>query len=70
MESAEELGMWRLRVDARGGRALPEKTEAVLRHLAQRLRGGLSLPTKEDSGLVVHLPADDTVPASLAARDG
>jgi signal transduction histidine kinase len=70
VEPAEDLGMWRLRVDSRGGRALPEKTEAVLRHLAQRLRGGLSLPTDEGGGLVVHLPADDTVPVALEPRDG
>lgn len=66
VEPAEELGMWRLRVDLRGGRALPDKTSAVLRHLAQRLRGGLALPTQGGGALVVHLPADDTVPASLA----
>ena len=69
VEPAEDLGMWRLRVDVRGGRALPEKTTAVLRHLAQRLRGGLALPTEEVPGMVVHLPADDTVPAALAAHD-
>ncbi|MCP3141163.1 histidine kinase dimerization/phospho-acceptor domain-containing protein [Pyxidicoccus xibeiensis] len=68
VESAEELGMWRLRVDMRGGRPLPEKTAAVLRHLAQRLRGGLSLPTGEGGELVAHLPADDTVPASMATH--
>ncbi|WP_205519754.1 sensor histidine kinase [Pyxidicoccus caerfyrddinensis] len=70
VEPAEDLGMWRLRVDVRGGRALPEKTAAVLRHLAQRLRGGLALPTEDEGSLVVHLPADDTVPASLAAHGG
>ncbi|NMO18548.1 HAMP domain-containing histidine kinase [Pyxidicoccus fallax] len=70
VEPAEDLGMWRLRVDARGGKALPEKTQSVLRHLAQRLKGGLSLPTDESSGLVVHLPADDTVPVSVEQHDG
>jgi hypothetical protein len=62
VEAAEDLGMWRLRVELRGGRPVPEKTAAVLRHLAQRLRGGLALPAEGDGGLVVHLPADDTVP--------
>jgi two-component system OmpR family sensor kinase len=70
VEPAEDLGMWRLRVDSRGGKALPEKTSAVLRHLAQRLRGGLALPTDDGGELVVHLPADDTVPAALAAHEG
>ena len=60
--AAEDLGMWRLGVELRGGRPPPEKTAAVLRQLAQRLRGGLSLPGEGDGGLVVHLPADDTVP--------
>lgn len=68
VEPAEDLGMWRLRVELRGGRPVPEKTAAVLRHLAQRLRGGLALPTEDGGELVVHLPADDTVPASLAAH--
>jgi hypothetical protein len=62
VEAAEDLGMWRLRVELRGGRPVPEKTAAVLRHLAQRLRGGLALPAEGAGGLVVHLPADDTVP--------
>ncbi|MBZ4415551.1 histidine kinase [Myxococcus sp. RHST-1-4] len=70
VEPAEDLGMWRLRVESRGGRALAQKTEAVLRYLAQRLRGGLSLPTDEGGGLVVHLPADDTVPVALEPTDG
>ncbi len=69
VEPAEDLGMWRLRVDTRGGKALPEETASVLRHLAQRLRGGLALPTSEGGGLVVHLPADDTVPVSLESHD-
>ena len=69
VEPAEDLGMWRLRVMSRGGKALPEKTMSVLRHLAQRLRGGLSLPTDDGAGLVVHLPADDTVPVAPESLD-
>lgn len=70
VEPAEDLGMWRLRMGARGSRPLPEKTAAVLRHLAQRLRGGLALPAEDGGELVVHLPADDTVPAALASHEG
>ncbi|QSQ27777.1 HAMP domain-containing histidine kinase [Pyxidicoccus parkwayensis] len=68
VEPAEDLGMWRLRVDARGSRTLTEKTTAVLQHLAQRLRGGLARPSEGGGELVVHLPADDTVPAALATQ--
>ncbi|ATB47043.1 sensor histidine kinase [Corallococcus macrosporus] len=67
VESAGDAGVWQLRVTLRSGKALPEKSLTLLRHLTQRLRGGLSLPEETGNGWVVHLPVDDTVP--VAPRD-
>ncbi|WP_237080341.1 sensor histidine kinase [Myxococcus xanthus] len=67
VEAAGDAGVWQLRVNIRGSKALPEKTVTLLRHLTQRLRGGLSLPEETGNGWVVHLPVDDTVP--VAPRD-